>query len=141
MRYLLDTCVLFSALRSRRGASHHVVQQVLRGILPTVMHYKLVAEYQDVLTRPEHRAHLIYTPEQITRILAALVGVAEEIPVHFLWRPNLHDAGDNFVFEIAVAAQPCTIVTHNVQDFRTGELWFPTVCVKRPQDIMRQEST
>jgi uncharacterized protein len=117
-----------------------VVQQALTGQLPLVMHFKLLAQYWDVLTRPEHRARLIYTPAQIERILAALVGVAEEVTVRFLWRPNLLDEGDNFVVEIAVAAQPCTIVTHNVRDFQAGELRFPTVFVKRPQEIVQQGS-
>jgi predicted nucleic acid-binding protein len=138
VRYLLDTCVILSALRSRRGASHLVVQQALLGQVPTVMHFKLLAQYWDVLTRPEPLRHLIYTPTQIERLLAALVGVAEEVTVRFLWRPNLPDEGDNFIIEIAVAAQPCTIVTHNVQDFYTGELKFPTVDVKRPQEIIRR---
>jgi len=50
------------------------MQQALAGQLPLVMHFKLLAQYWDVLTRPEHRARLIYTPAQIERILAALVG-------------------------------------------------------------------
>ena len=114
-----------------------MVQQALTGQLPLVMHFKLLAQYWAVLTRPEHRARLIYTPAQIERILAALVGVAEEVTVRFLWRHNL-DEGDNFVVEIAVAAQPCTIVTHNVRDFQAGESRFPTVFVKRPQEMVQQ---
>ena len=117
------------------------MQQALAGQLPLVMHFKLLAQYWDVLTRPEHRARLIYTPAQIERILAALVGVAEEVTVRFLWRPNLLDEGDNFVVEIAVAAQPCTIVIHNVRDFHTSELRFPTVFVKRPQELVQQGRT
>jgi hypothetical protein len=46
--------VVFSALLFRRGASHLVVQQALAGQLPLVMHFKLLAQYWDVLTRPEH---------------------------------------------------------------------------------------
>ena len=45
------------------------MQQALAGQLPLVMHFKLLAQYWDVLTRPEHRARLIYTPAQIERIL------------------------------------------------------------------------
>jgi hypothetical protein len=52
------------------------MQQALAGQLPLVMHFKLLAQYWDVLTRPEHRARLIYTSAQIECILAALVGVA-----------------------------------------------------------------
>ena len=72
---------------------------------------------------------------------AALIEVAEKVTTRFLWHPNLRDEGDNFVVEIAVAAQPCTIVTHNVRDFQAGELRFPTVFVKRPQEIVQQGRT
>ena len=73
---------------------------------------------------------------EIERLLAALVARAEEITVRYLWRPNLRDEKDNFLLEIAVAAQPCTIVTHNVRDFSRGELRFSSVPIKRPQDIL-----
>jgi hypothetical protein len=62
-----------------------MVQQALTGQWPLVMHSKLLAQYWDVLTRPEHRARLIYMPAQIEHILAALVGVVEEVTVRFLY--------------------------------------------------------
>ena len=37
--------------------------------------------------------------------------------VFFLWRPQLKDPGDDFVLEIAVAANCDAIVTHNLRDF------------------------
>ena len=54
----------------------------------------------------------------------------EEVNPHFLWRPNLKDEKDNFLVEMAVASQPCTIITHNVKDFLQGELLFPAIFVK-----------
>ena len=136
MRYVIDTSVLISALRSKNGASHVVMQRVYAGQLPIVMHYKLLAEYRDVLTRPAMRAGLVYSEIDIEWLLAALVIRAEEVTVRYLWRPNLRDEKDNFLLEIAVAAQPCTIVTHNVRDFTTGELRFASVPIRRPQDIL-----
>lgn len=138
MRYLIDTCVLVSALRSKNGASHLVLQRVVDGQLPIVMHYKLLMEYWDVLTRPGMQAGLVHTENELERILAALVAIAEDVTVRYLWRPNLRDEQDNFILEVAIAAQPCTIVTHNVRDFVTGELRFPSVLIKRPQDVLTE---
>jgi len=136
MRYVIDTCVVVSALRSRRGASNALLRRVFQRHLPVVMHFKLLAEYRDVLLRPEIRLATGLNEVQIERFLAALVGVAEEVPVQYLWRPNLPDEDDNFVVEIAVAASPCTIVTHNVRDFRHGERQFAGVHVIRPIDLL-----
>ena len=138
MRYLIDTCVLVSALRSKNGASHVVLQRVLDGQLPIVMHYNLLQEYWDVLTRPTMQPDLVHTEIELERILAALVAIAEDVTVRFLWRPNLRDEKDNFLLEIAIAAQPSTIITHNVRDFVAGDLRFPGVVIKRPQDVLTE---
>ena len=74
------------------------------------MHFKLLAEYYDVLTRPKMLSALIYTSDEIEKILIGLVNVAEEVNPHFLWQPNLKDEKDNFLVEISVASQPCTII-------------------------------
>jgi predicted nucleic acid-binding protein len=82
--------------------------------------------------------NLSYTGAEIETILIGLLKVAEEVNQHFLWRPNLKDEKDNFLVEIAVASQPCTIVTHNVNDFAQSELLFPSVFVKPPQAVIRE---
>ena len=137
MRYLLDTCVVLSALRSRRGASNALLRQAFEGHLPVVVHFKLVAEYRDVLLREEQLRATGLDARIVQRFLAAYVGIADEVLVHFLWRPNLPDENDNFIIEIAIAASPCTVVTHNVSDFRRGERLFAGVEVARPAEILR----
>ena len=138
MKYLLDTCVVVSALRSKQGASHFLLYKAILQELPIIMHFKLLAEYRDVLARPEMALELSYTGAEIETILIGLLKVADEVNPHFLWRPNLKDEKDNFLVEIAVASQPCTIVTHNVNDFAQGELLFPSVFVKPPQAVIRE---
>lgn len=138
MRYVLDTCVLVSALRSRNGAAHRILRLVFDGRLPVVCHYKLLAEYRDVLQQMARRRELVYSRQQIERFLGAFVGVAEEVEVRWLWRPNLRDEGDNFLYELAVAASPAAIVTHNVRDFRKPEIVWSGVLVKTPQQVLRE---
>jgi putative PIN family toxin of toxin-antitoxin system len=138
MKYLLDTCIIISALRSKQGASHFLLRKAIMKELPIIMHFKLLAEYHDVLTRPDIISSLIYTHEEIEKILIGLINVAEEVNPHFLWRPNLKDEKDNFLIEIAVTSQPCTIITHNIKDLLQGELLFPAIFVKQPQEVIRE---
>jgi len=137
MRYLLDTNVLVAALRSRSGASNALVRLALQGLLPVVVHPKLVYEYRDVLSRPSTLDGTAITWPEAETLLAHLAAVAMPIDVRYLWRPNLRDEGDNFVVEIAVAAWPCTIVSHNIADFRRAELRFPQVALCTPGELMR----
>ena len=141
MRYLLDTCVVASALRFRLGASNLILRWALEGRLPVVIHYKLLSEYREVLGRMVADGGIPFTGKQVDRFLASLVGVADEITIRFLWRPNLRDEGDNFVFETAVAASPCTIVTHNARDFESPELRWPDVEVRTPQQLIQERKT
>jgi putative PIN family toxin of toxin-antitoxin system len=138
MRYLIDTCVLVSALRSSAGASHKVLKAALDGTLPVLMHYKLLAEYRSVLFRPEQLSVMSQNEYELERLLAYLVNIAIESRVRYLWRPNLTDPADDFVLEIAVSGQPATIVTHNTDDFKRGELFFPQIIICTPQHIVRE---
>ncbi len=116
MKIVLDTNVLCSALRSRRGAS-----SVLLRLLGT-------DAYEAHLTVP---LYLEYS-EQALRIVSA--GIAERKTVddildyvcetmvldtvHFLWRPFLRNADDDMVLEAAAAGGCSHILTHNTRDFR-----------------------
>lgn len=101
-------------------------------------HYKLLSEYREVLFRMVKGAAVKYSWAQIERFLAALVTASEEVEVRYLWRPNLPDEGDSFVYEAAFAASPATIVTHNVRDFRKPEIEWPGVLVGTPQQILTE---
>lgn len=140
MRYLLDTNVLVAAFRSRRGASNAILRRALNGDLPVVVQQKLVYEYRDVLSRPEILAGTGVSFREAEIVLAHLVAAATEIEVRYLWRPNLPDEADNFVLEIAVAAWPCTIVTHNLADFVRAELRFPQAALSTPGPLMQSLS-
>lgn len=135
-RYLFDTNVLVAALRSRRGASHLLLQEALSAVLPLVIHYKLLAEYIDVLARPGILGNAAPSWAAVERLLARLTGDASEIQTHWLWRPNLRDERDNYLIEIAAAAAPCIIVTHNVRDLTSGELSFQGVWIKTPAEVL-----
>jgi predicted nucleic acid-binding protein len=59
--------------------------------------------------------------------------------IYAMWRPNVRDEGDNFLFELALAGNANAIVTNNVRDLRATELYFPSVRVLTPEQWLRGE--
>lgn len=53
-----------------------------------------------------------------------LIGLAEPVDVHFLWRPQLRDAGDEMVLETAVNGQATALVTFNQRDYGDTPSFF-----------------
>ena len=79
----------------------------------------LALEYEDVLCRQSSVLRL--TQEDVTDLIDALCALSHHHKIHFLWRPQLHDAGDELVLELAVAARCSYIVTYNRKDFAGAE--------------------
>ena len=83
----------------------------------------LALEYEAVLVR--HAEELQFSRAEAVGLVDYLCGLAHKQQIHFLWRPTLKDPGDEFVLELAIAAECEAIVTHNLQDFR-GATHFDT---------------
>ncbi len=64
---------------------------------------------------------------QRTQYVDFLCGVGHRQQIHFLWRPSLPDPQDEFVLELAVAANCEAIITHNVRDFVGAKKFKPQV--------------
>ncbi|MEM7422020.1 MAG: putative toxin-antitoxin system toxin component, PIN family, partial [Pseudomonadota bacterium] len=73
-------------------------------------------EYEAVSQRTEIRELCHLADEEVDQLLAAFYSVCEWIQIHYLWRPNLRDEGDNFLIEVAVAGSANCIVTNNMRD-------------------------
>lgn len=99
----------------------------------------LAAEYEDVLNRPELRRGSNLSTADLSVFLDGFLAVSELIPVFFLWRPNLRDAGDNMVVEAAVAGRAEVIVTHNVKDFAGGDLRFDQIEILTPAALLARQ--
>ena len=112
---VLDTNVLVSGLRSRKGASYLILDLVGRGLFDLHLSVPLVFEYEDVLTREV--VGRFVPSSTVQAILDFHCAVARQHRIHFLWRPMLRDPGDDMLLELAVAAQVDLVVTHNLRDF------------------------
>lgn len=134
MRVTLDTSVLVAAAKSRSGASFALVRSIPNPKFEVALSVALYAEWQAVLTRPEHLPPG-QGPDQALAFLRFLAGQCHLQDIFYLWRPCLKDADDDMVLELAVAARCSHILTHNLKDFRGAER-FGIVAVT-PGDFYR----
>ena len=112
---VIDTNVLVTAQRSKRGASARLLSLVGTGRFDVHVSVPLVLEYEAVLLR--YRAELGLTQEEIADVIDALCALAKHQKIYFLWRPYLRDRNDEMVLELAVAARCDSIITYNQRDF------------------------
>jgi putative PIN family toxin of toxin-antitoxin system len=132
-RVVLDTNVIVSGLRSRRGASFRVLSLVGSGSFEHYMSVALAFEYEDAVKRSGSGIRL---PKSVVEdVLDFLCASAHQQEIHFLWRPTLRDPKDDMVLEVAVHGGCEAIVTYNVEDFRGSERFG--VKVVRPQEFLK----
>lgn len=137
-RIVVDTSVLVAALlRARAGHSSLVLRLCLQRRCQPLLGEKLFCEYESVLARPVLFRGCPLDSAQRAEFFAGLAAVCDWVTVHYLWRPNLPDEGDNHVLELAVAGDAQAIVTQNVRDFRRAELRFPGIEILTPADFLK----
>lgn len=140
-RVVVDTSVIVAALISAGGGSRAVLRLCLRRRCQALIGEKLFAEYEDVCGRRGVLDRSPLSPQERDELLDAFLSVCQWTPIFFLWRPNLPDEGDNHLMELAVAGGATSLVTHNVKDFRRGELRFPHLRIETPKDFLKRWRT
>jgi putative PIN family toxin of toxin-antitoxin system len=115
MRVVLDTCILYSALRSSTGASHRIVKSMPNPKFRPMVSTPVFFEYEEVLRRPKQFPHL--SPQDIEDFLDFISSACDHVRINFLWRPQLQDPEDDLILELAVSGQADAIITYNQRDF------------------------
>ena len=122
LKIIIDTNILFTALRSNLGASYKLISLLPSELFDFAVSVPLVVEYEDVLKRSNKLEGI--SPEDINDFIDFLVSIAERKKVHYLWRPFLKDPCDDMLVELAVASNADAIVTYNKKDFHNVEKIF-----------------
>lgn len=133
-RVVLDTNVVVSALRSRRGASFRLLSLVGKGRFEICVSVPLVLEYEDAVGR--HLDETGLTRGQLDDVLDYLCFAAIRQDVFYLWRPTLRDPKDDLVLELAVAARCSDVITFNLKDFVGSERFG--VKARRPHELLAE---
>jgi putative PIN family toxin of toxin-antitoxin system len=121
---VIDTDVLVAAMRSPTGASAELLVRVLDGQATPLVSVALALEYETACTRPMHLAAARITKDEAVGLVATIIDVIEPVGVHYQWRPQLLDPGDELVLEVAVNGGADAIVTFNRRDYGTAPARF-----------------
>jgi putative PIN family toxin of toxin-antitoxin system len=132
-----DTDVLVAAMRSPGGASAAILRAARRGRVTLLVSVPLAMEYEAICSEAEHQLAAGLSVREVAIFLDAVMAMAEPVKIHFLWRPQLRDPGDEMVLETAVNGRADGLVTFNVRDFGTVpeqfgiEVMIPRVAIGR----------
>ncbi len=117
MILVMDTDVVVAALRNPTGASAALLRQVRQGQLRLAANVSLFTEYEAVCLRPEHAQAAGLTARDVGHFLNALASLVQPVAIHFMWRPQLHDPGDELVLEAAANARADVLLGFNLKHF------------------------
>lgn len=131
-RIVIDTCVLVSALRSRRGASFLLLKHIDSGYFDVLLSTALLLEYEEVARKTT--VDLWIEPDKVEDVLNYLCGISVKPRIFFSWRPFLKDQDDDMILELAVAGNSDYIVTFNVNDFKGAESFG--IAVVTPKEFL-----
>lgn len=138
LRWVLDTSVIVSGLRSNRGASFVLLETIALGTLRPLITTALLMEYEDVLKRASQAAVHGFAEAEIDAYLRQLATRCDPVEISFRWRPQLQDADDELVLEAAINGRATAIVTHNVRDFGPAAAFG--IAIIRPSEALLEVS-
>lgn len=100
----------------------------------------LALEYEATCLRAEHVLATRASALDVANLIDAVIGISEVVQVHYQWRPQLSDAGDEMVLEAAVNGCAAAIVTFNRRDYGDAPARFG-IEVITPADVLRRIRT
>ncbi len=137
MLIVVDTNVFIGACLGM-GASSTVVADCIRGTHAPLMGATLLAEYEAVLSRAAVFRKSRLSASEREELLDIFLASCRWTRIYFGWRPNLRDASDDHLIELAVAGNASHIVTRNLRDLRQGELRFPQIMACTPERFLKE---
>jgi len=136
-RIVLDTSVVVAGLRTRSGAGNAVLRLVASRDLVPLATPPVFLEYEEVLKRPEQRLAHGLRVDELEEFLAEFAALIEPVELHFRWRPQSRDPGDEMLIEAAINGRADALVTYNLGDFAAVKERFG-IQVLSPAALLRK---
>ena len=136
----MDTDVIVAAIRSPAGASAAILDQIANGVGRLVLTASLALEYEAICHLPEHRLASGLSENEVGIFVNTIIGLAEPVEIHFLWRPSVRDPGDEMVLEAAVNGRANVRVTFNRRDYGSAPRRFG-IEILLPRDALKRMRT
>jgi len=138
MLVVLDTNVLYQALRSNNGASFYILSLIWNNKISLAISINVFNEYEEVLKRPQSLSDINLNKNDIENILSFISYIGKPYAPYFLFRPNLDDEDDNMFIELSLVSNCDFLITNNVKDFTTkSELKFGDLSIITPTDFVK----
>jgi len=116
---VIDTNVIVSGLRSRRGAAYKLLTMLKDNRWQVNISTALIPEYEEILKREQ--ADLGLSEQDIDDVIDGICHIANHQIIYYVWRPASHDPDDDFLIDLAVAAQANFLITYNPKDVKSIE--------------------
>jgi len=138
MIVVLDTNVLYQALRGSNGASFFILSLIRDNKISMALSIPVFNEYEKVLTRPASLKDLNLSLSDIKKVLKFVAYIGRPYTTYFLFRPNLLDESDNIFVELSLVSNCDFLITSNVKDFTTkSELKFDDITIITPSEFVK----
>jgi putative PIN family toxin of toxin-antitoxin system len=137
LRLVLDTDVVVAAMRSPSGASAALLGLLLKGEGVWLLSVAMALEYEAICMLADHRLAADATSEDVANLLDTIFDVIAPVEVHYQWRPQLTDAGDEIVLEAAVNGRADAIVGFNHKDYKEVPRRFG-IGLRTPAEALRE---
>ena len=102
----MDNDTVVAAMPSPMGASAAILRAARQGRATLLLNVPLALEYEAVC-----RGRRGALDREVAIFLDAIIAMAEPVPSHFLWRPQLRDPNHEMVLEAAVNGRADALVT------------------------------
>lgn len=137
MDIVLDTNVFVGALMRGDGVNRAVLKACFSGQCRPLLGEALYQEYEDLMARDYLFANSSFGARERQALFDDFCAICRWVSVHYRWRPNLRDEGDNHIVELALAGGAERVVTWNSRDFTAGALVFHELVILDPAEFLQ----
>ena len=88
-----------------------------QGLGTLLLSVPLALEYEAICHLADHRLASGLSKVEVEIFVDTLIALAVPIEMHFRWRPQLRDPGDEMVLETGINGQADAIVSFNQRDY------------------------